>query len=101
MPRMNEEKHGSHHEHSATDELKEKAVEIGQNVREMGGQLGDVAREQYENLKDQATGYYKKGRKKASALEEEFESYIQEKPVQSLLIAAGVGLLIGMFWRRR
>jgi ElaB/YqjD/DUF883 family membrane-anchored ribosome-binding protein len=101
MPRTNEEKHGTRHEHSATDDLKEKAVEIGENVRQMGGQIGDVAREQYENLRDQATGYYKKGRKKASALEEEFEDYIKEKPIQTLLMAAGVGLLIGMFWRRR
>jgi ElaB/YqjD/DUF883 family membrane-anchored ribosome-binding protein len=26
---------------------------------------------------------------------------VQEKPIQSLLIAAGVGMLLGMFWKRR
>ena len=28
------------------------------------------------------------------------EEYVQEKPIQSLLIAAGVGLLLGILWKR-
>ena len=29
------------------------------------------------------------------------EDYIKEQPIKALLIAAGVGLLVGLFWRRR
>lgn len=101
MPQSSNEKHASHHPASATEELKEKAVEIGHNVRDMTGQLGDVAREQYENVREHAADYYEKGREKASEWEESVESYIKEKPIKSLLIAAGVGLLFGLMWRRR
>jgi ElaB/YqjD/DUF883 family membrane-anchored ribosome-binding protein len=94
MPRTNEQ-------HSATDDLKDTAAEIGQNVRDMGGQAVDAAREQFKHVKDQAAGYYKKGRKRALDMEDEFEDYIREQPLKSLLIAAGVGMLVGMFWRRR
>ena len=98
MPRTNEE---HHHAKTPTDELKETVAEIGQNVREMSEELGGMAREKYENLRDQATGYYEKGRKKASQFESQVEDYISEKPVHALLIAAGVGLLVGLMWRRR
>jgi ElaB/YqjD/DUF883 family membrane-anchored ribosome-binding protein len=29
------------------------------------------------------------------------EAQIHEKPMQSLLIAGGIGLLLGLLWRRR
>jgi ElaB/YqjD/DUF883 family membrane-anchored ribosome-binding protein len=97
---MHEEKNG-HHAHSATDDLRDKASEVAQDVRDMGGQLGDVAREQYENVKEQASQYYKRGRKRAADVEEGFEDYIREKPIHAILVAAGIGLLVGMMWRRR
>jgi ElaB/YqjD/DUF883 family membrane-anchored ribosome-binding protein len=34
-------------------------------------------------------------------LEEGVEGYIKEKPDQCPLIAAGIGLLVGLMWRRR
>ena len=32
--------------------------------------------------------------------EEGIESYVREKPLQAVLIAAGVGLLLGALWKR-
>lgn len=102
MPRMNEEKHGGSREAaSATDHLKEHASEIGQDVRDLGGELGDAAREKFNEFRDQATGYYKKGRKKAAELEGGIEDYIKDQPIKAMMIAAGVGMLFGLFWRRR
>ena len=31
---------------------------------------------------------------------ETLEEYVQEKPIQALLIAAGVGMLLGLLWKR-
>ena len=101
MARTNQEHSGSHHAGSATEELKKTATDIGENVREMGGEIGDLAREKYSDFRDQASDLYRKGRKKASELEEGIEGYIKEQPVKALLIAAGVGLLVGLLRRRR
>lgn len=46
--------------------------------------------------------FLQKGKTKATEMEEGFEHYVQAKPVQSVLIAAGAGLLVGyLFGRRR
>jgi ElaB/YqjD/DUF883 family membrane-anchored ribosome-binding protein len=46
--------------------------------------------------------FLQKGKAKATEMEEGFEHYVQAKPVQSVLIATGVGLLVGyLFGRRR
>ena len=90
-----------HHAKSAADELKETVSEISQNVREIGGEIGDLCAEKFTDVRDQAAGYYKKGRKKASEWEEGVEDYIKEQPIKALLIAGGIGLLVGLFWRRR
>jgi ElaB/YqjD/DUF883 family membrane-anchored ribosome-binding protein len=97
---MNEE-HGHSHAKSATDELKDTVADIGQNVRQMSEELGGVAKEKYKNLRDQATGYYEQGREKASEFESQIEGYVTDKPIHALLIAAGIGLLVGLMWRRR
>jgi ElaB/YqjD/DUF883 family membrane-anchored ribosome-binding protein len=43
-----------------------------------------------------------KGKEKAADIQEGFEGYVKEKPIQTVLIAAGAGLLVGyLFGRRR
>ena len=32
--------------------------------------------------------------------EESLENYVHEKPLQAVLIAAGVGVLLGLLWKR-
>jgi ElaB/YqjD/DUF883 family membrane-anchored ribosome-binding protein len=45
---------------------------------------------------------FQQGKAKATEMEKGFEHYVQAKPVQSVLIAAGAGLLVGyLFGRRR
>ena len=80
--------------------LGEQAQQAGQNLRDLGGQVRDAARDKYTQLSDQAQDYYDQGRQKAHEWEEGIESYIQEKPLQSVLIAAGVGVLLGLLWKR-
>ena len=80
--------------------VSDKAAEVGQNLRDLGGQVRDQAREKYEQLSDQARNYYDQGRQAAQEWEQGLESYVQEKPMQALLIAAGVGMLLGILWKR-
>ncbi len=66
----------------AAEDIKRGAHELGQQAQERMSELGDAARQQAEEL--QST----------------LESRIREKPINAILIAAGVGILIGMLWRR-
>jgi ElaB/YqjD/DUF883 family membrane-anchored ribosome-binding protein len=84
-----------------TEHLKEKAVEIGRSLREMGEELGGAAKDQFGHLRDKASGFYESGRKRARNFEGSIEEYIQEKPIKAIVLAAGAGLLLGLFWRRR
>ena len=81
-------------------DLKGKAAEVGQNLRDLGAQARDVATEKYSQLREQAGDYYDTGRQRAQEWEQSLESYVHEKPIQSILIAAGVGVILGMLWKR-
>jgi ElaB/YqjD/DUF883 family membrane-anchored ribosome-binding protein len=85
---------------SATDQLKDSAQQVTQNLRNIGSQARDAANEKFNDLKQQANEYYDQGRERAQEWEKTLEDYVQEKPIQSLLIAAGVGLVLGMLWKR-
>ena len=54
-----------------------------------------------EALRQSAREYLDKGKEKAMELEEGFEGMVQEHPIRSILIAAGVGALIGALICRR
>jgi ElaB/YqjD/DUF883 family membrane-anchored ribosome-binding protein len=82
------------------ENLKDKAAEVTQNLRDIGGTVRDAASEKYSQLRDQAGDYYRQGRETAQEWEHSLESYVQEKPVQALLMAAGVGMLLGLLWKR-
>lgn len=73
---------------------------IGESLREKGEQIRSAAHEQVEHLRHNAEEYYEHGRQKAVEWTEELEHYVRDQPVKSLLIAAGVGLVIGFLWRR-
>jgi ElaB/YqjD/DUF883 family membrane-anchored ribosome-binding protein len=83
-----------------TEQLREGARQVSQNVRALGSQMRDVAGEKMRDLKDQAAEYYRQGKLRARAIEEDVVDYVRAKPVQSLLIAAGVGLILGVMMRR-
>ena len=82
------------------ENLTSKAAEVGENLRDLGSQVRDQAREKYEEFSGQAKEYYDKGRQAASEWEENLESYVKEQPLKALLIAAGVGVLLGILWKR-
>jgi ElaB/YqjD/DUF883 family membrane-anchored ribosome-binding protein len=96
MSRINEPGQGG----SASGNLSDTAAQVGQNIRDLGQQARDVATEQYEQYRQQAQEYYEQGREKAREMQHSLEQYVQDQPVKSLLIAAGVGMLLGILWKR-
>ncbi len=102
-----------------TEDLKNKASEVKQNLQDMGSQARVVAneqmqslkqtagqcmeqgREQLESLKSTAADYIEQGRYRALEAERSIESQIRSQPMRAVLIAAGVGLVAGILLSRR
>jgi ElaB/YqjD/DUF883 family membrane-anchored ribosome-binding protein len=85
---------------SAAEHLNEAANKVGENLRDLGGQVREAAREKYEQYSGKAQDFYEHGREAAEGWEKELEAYIQEKPLKALAVAAGVGLILGLLWKR-
>ncbi len=92
MSRMNE---GNGPKSGATS-----VAQVGQAVKDAAGNVRDAAQEKFQNLRETAGEYYEEGRERAMKWEHNVEDYVREQPIKSLLLAAGVGLLLGVFWRR-
>ena len=98
MSRTNESKGGAS---EAAGDVREAARQVKENLRDIGTQVRDTATQQYDQLREQAGDYYEQGRQRALEMEESLEQYVQEKPIQALLIAAGIGAVLGWLWKRR
>jgi ElaB/YqjD/DUF883 family membrane-anchored ribosome-binding protein len=85
----------------ATEQLREKAGVAAAKLQDIGSKATEAAREEYDHLRDTAGEYFHDGRERARQWRSDMEEYVQEKPLKSLLIAAGVGMLFGFIWRRR
>lgn len=81
--------------------FKDKASELGRDFKGLGEASKNLAQGTLYYVKDNAAEYYQRGMQKAHQLEEGLESKVRERPFTSLLIAAGVGYLFSLLWRRR
>jgi ElaB/YqjD/DUF883 family membrane-anchored ribosome-binding protein len=95
MARMNQGE-----DNSAQGSATGAAEQVRSQVSEVAGQVRDAAREKFEHLRDGAADYYEQGREKAQEWQHGVEQYVQEQPIKALLIAAGVGVLLGILWKR-
>ncbi|HKX12139.1 MAG TPA: DUF883 C-terminal domain-containing protein [bacterium] len=83
------------------NEFKSSASAIGHDVQDLGRATKHLAEDAVNLLKNNASEYYQQGVKKAQTMEKTLESRIKDNPMQALLIAAGVGFVIGAFLARR
>lgn len=86
------------------DQLREDIAGLAKLIGDLGNQKASDARARAEKFRDDATKAgqeaYERARDEALSLEEEVEDRIRMKPLQSVLIAAGVGFLAALFTRR-
>ncbi len=74
---------------------------VPQDLQELGSMAREMAQEKVEQVRAGAADLVRDGREKVRQAEHSIEQYIREKPLTSMLIAAGVGLVLGRFWMRR
>jgi ElaB/YqjD/DUF883 family membrane-anchored ribosome-binding protein len=69
---------------------------IAQGVQDAGQAARRYASEGMEKVRDTATEYWEQGRAKAEEMTDSVQTRVRENPMAAILIAAGVGFLIGM-----
>ena len=69
-------------------------------AEEIGKEIRDQAQGLIAQGKEVAAEYYEGGRNQVLAWQQQLENQVREKPLQSILVAAGIGLLYGLLRRR-
>lgn len=86
------------------DVVREDLVELTRLFRDIAeakaGEKRDEALAQASELLERSRATLESGKEKARKSALTVEDYINEKPVQSALIALGIGLFVGMMTRR-
>lgn len=80
---------------------KEKRHDLGRDLHDLSNATSMLASDAVDMVQENASEYYDQGMKKVKKLRTSLEDRIQNKPLQSLLIVAGVGLVLGVLWNRR
>lgn len=86
---------------STTSDLGKQALEVKQDLQGMGETVRDAAQEKLAHIGERASAYCEQGREKAHGVACACEQYLRERPLQSVLMAAGIGWLFGRFGKRR
>ena len=76
------------------------AAERHDHMQETAKEVRDKAQDLMTQGKEVAAEYYEEGRNQVLAWQQQLENQVREKPLQSILIAAGIGLLYGLLRRR-
>jgi ElaB/YqjD/DUF883 family membrane-anchored ribosome-binding protein len=74
--------------------------EAGQHLRQAGSLAAEAATERMDQLKEQAGRRLEQGLDKVKSWEQGFEGQVSAHPFRTVMIAAGVGLVLGLLWRR-
>jgi ElaB/YqjD/DUF883 family membrane-anchored ribosome-binding protein len=85
----------------AQDAAKEKVSHLQNAVKEQASELRDTASRTAEDLRARAGDLRDEGMQQMRRMETTLEQRIRDKPLQSVAIAAGAGILLGILWIRR
>src|SRR5215475_1646400 len=77
--------------------VKETAQNVGTQVKETVQDMGTQAK---ETIQAAGTQVYEQGRESLQDLNRTIEGQIRQRPLQALLVAGGIGVLLGLLWQR-
>lgn len=84
----------------AKDELGRRIDTASQQVRREAERAGEFARERYGVAKEGLRQGYDRARKDLDQLTADVNAYVKDNPGRSVLIAAGLGFVLGLLLRR-
>jgi ElaB/YqjD/DUF883 family membrane-anchored ribosome-binding protein len=79
-----------------TSPAQEHSTQGRNTTKEVSAQVNETVRQVGET----ASQYYKQGREQLEDVTQTLEENIRAKPLQSVLLATGLGLLLGLLWKR-
>jgi ElaB/YqjD/DUF883 family membrane-anchored ribosome-binding protein len=82
------------------DRTQESGAQSRDRAQEAGAQGRDKAQEMVRQGMETASDYYQQGRRQVAAVEDTFEDAIRAKPLQSIFMAAGLGMLLTLLWKK-
>lgn len=74
---------------------------LARHAAEMADEVRGAAEAGIERVRDKAAEYVGDGRDRITGWERAIVNRIADRPFRSLLLAAGAGLLVSLFWRRQ
>jgi ElaB/YqjD/DUF883 family membrane-anchored ribosome-binding protein len=86
---------------TTTNRLGSKVTKVKEDLQEVGGTVRNAAQEKLGEAGEKAAEYCEQGRDKVHGIACACEQYLRARPLTSVLVAAGVGWLLGRSWKRR
>jgi ElaB/YqjD/DUF883 family membrane-anchored ribosome-binding protein len=72
------------------------APQGGDKTHEVSAHVSETARQ----VSETASEYYEQGREQIAHVGQYLEEHIRDKPLQSVLMAAGLGMILAFLWRK-
>jgi len=86
---------------TATPETPETAARLREQAHTVKDDLRELGKIAKETAKETAGHYVDGSKHKYEEIEDQVVTYIREKPMKAVLVAAGAGLLLGYLFSRR
>ena len=93
-------KSGQDHLQSVAGDLKDAAGAKIENIRQAAGQKADEFRGAAQGKVEELRGAAEKATSQAKSWQAEGEVYVRENPTKAVLVALGVGFLLGFFLQK-
>lgn len=68
-------------------------------MSEVAGKTKEAAQDTMGQIKESVSDVAQRGKEEAEKLTRSLETVIRDSPIKSVLVAAGVGLLVGVVWK--
>jgi ElaB/YqjD/DUF883 family membrane-anchored ribosome-binding protein len=75
------------------------AQESSRQARDKANAVETQVREPTRQVRDTVSDYYEQAREQLEQVGQSLEDRIRDKPLQSVLMAAGLGMLIAFLWK--
>jgi ElaB/YqjD/DUF883 family membrane-anchored ribosome-binding protein len=85
---------------TASERLSKAKKEVKEGLRDLGETDKDAVQRKLRQMGEAASGYCAQGKAQVHGVACACEQFIRNRPLSSVLMAAGLGYVIGRIWKR-